>query len=194
MSKGSKAEAENVSAVLSSVHRQQQSGLLQIESSQNGRGERGELYILAGQPIYARLGKLGGQEALDRLLAWGPISFSFLPDAPRPPANISHRPTARPSVSPVSGPLAAPPIPSFRRGYERPQGIETLIAQKNGITQATASVPLTHRQRMIYFLVDGQRTIADLARCSSRTIPEVESILRELQQMRLIVIFAPGQT
>src|SRR5579883_2447195 len=86
--KGKKRDAENLGDLLSTLYIQQQSGMLSIESLQNGRWEEGELYILAGQPIYARQGKVGGQEALKRMLLWRPLRFSFSTDAPRPPANL----------------------------------------------------------------------------------------------------------
>jgi DNA-binding IclR family transcriptional regulator len=44
---------------------------------------------------------------------------------------------------------------------------------------------------MIYFLVDGQRSVADLARHSGKTVAEVESILQELQEWNLIVFSSP---
>jgi DNA-binding Lrp family transcriptional regulator len=51
-----------------------------------------------------------------------------------------------------------------------------------------SSLPLTRRQRYIYFLVDGRRSIADLSRTTGKSIQEVELILRELQEQGLIAI------
>jgi len=47
---------------------------------------------------------------------------------------------------------------------------------------------LTRRQRLIYFLVDGSRTVADLARTSNKTVLEVELVLSELQEMGLVIL------
>src|SRR5581483_2890397 len=99
--KGKKREAENLGDLLSTLYTQQQSGLLSIESLQNGRWEAGELYILVGQPVYARQGKLCGQEALKQLIHWRPLRFSFSMDAPRPPANLPAS-IGRPTMPPTT--------------------------------------------------------------------------------------------
>jgi hypothetical protein len=49
-------------------------------------------------------------------------------------------------------------------------------------------LPLTRRQRFIYLLVDGRRTIADLSRCTGKNIQEVQLILGELQEQGLVAV------
>jgi hypothetical protein len=184
------SEAENVAEVLLQAYKQQQSGLLHIERAWEGRTEKGELYILTGQPIYARAGKLSGQAALEFLLSWRSIRFSLIPDASRPPANLSSRlrissPTPPPVSSPTPPPVAPPPRPLALPAANR-NAPARLIPRKSMERPAGLLSSLTRHQRMIYFLVDGQRTIDDLARCSSKEIAEVEAIARELQQLGLI--------
>lgn len=188
MNRGKKIEAENLNVVLSSLCRQPQSGLLEVECLQDGRKEKGELYILAGQPVYARAGKLTGQEALNYLLLWRSVFFSFDTDAPRPPANLSSRAAA--SVVPAPGTFFPPTSPHATL-VARNQEIaapQKFIPHKIGPVQQVLSLPLAHRQRLIYLLIDGQRTIADISRCSGKSLPEVEEILRELQFQGIIAI------
>lgn len=99
MSKDRNTQAGHLGDLLFTLQGQQQSGLLSAEQSQEGRLEEGEIYLLAGQLIYAHTGKLAGLEALRYLLTWRSIHFSFLTDAPRPPANLPARIT-------IQGPLA----------------------------------------------------------------------------------------
>jgi hypothetical protein len=186
--KGQKRDAEGLGDLLSTLYIQQQSGLLNVECLQNGRQEEGELYILAGQPIYARIGKQGGQEALKRLLLWRPLRFSFAVDAPRPPANLP----ASVGVSPVPAhvqPTVAARVPGSppMNGAHPPR--EQMVPHKIGMPRQALSLSLTHRQRMMYFLINGQRTIADLSRTSGKTVSEVEEVLQELQYHGLIQIF-----
>lgn len=68
------------------------------------------------------------------------------------------------------------------------QGVEWIIPRKRGDERDILSLPLTRRQRTIYFLVDGRRTIRDLARCTGKTIQEVERILSELQEHGLVLV------
>lgn len=184
MDKRRTLEAESISHALS-VYIQRQSGLLHAECVREGHLEKGELHILIGQPIYARAEKLIGQEALNYMLTWHFIHFSFTADAPRPPANLSSRirislPT--PTDIPPSVPSRSPTLEEKRQVT----GIEWLVPQKIGSERFALSLPLTYYQRLIYFLIDGQRTIADLARCSNKTVTEIESILRELRHIGLI--------
>jgi hypothetical protein len=186
--KGQKRDAESLGDLLSTLYTQQQSGLLSVECLHNGRWEEGELYILTGQPIYARMGKQGGQEALKQLLLWRPLRFSFVIDAPRPPANLP----ASVGISPM--PAHAQPTGALRasgnhlmHGAYPPR--EQLVPHKMGMPRQALSLSLAHRQRMMYFLINGQRTIADLSRTSGKTVPEVEEILQELQHHGLIQIF-----
>ncbi|HEY1352883.1 MAG TPA: DUF4388 domain-containing protein [Ktedonobacteraceae bacterium] len=183
--KGKKREAESLGDLLSTLYIQQQSGLLTVESYQQGHWERGELYILTGQPIYARLEKIGGQEALKRLLLWRSLRFAFAMDAPRPPANLPASVGALPASIPVQPPVAPRVTTNLQASVVRPPRGE-LIPHKLGASPQTRALPLTHRQRIIYLLINGQRTIADLSRTSGKTVPEVEEILQALQYHGLI--------
>lgn len=75
-----------------------------------------------------------------------------------------------------------------RNPYAPTISIEGLIPHKRGKEQEVLSMPLTRPQRFIYFLIDGRRTISDLARCTRKNIQEVEWILSELREQNLISI------
>lgn len=204
MTKGRDIAAESVGNLLEVARAQQRSGLLRAEYSQNGRLEEGEIYLFAGQPIYARAGRLVGVEALNYVLSWRNIYFSFVTDVPRPPANIF--PALRQSsmttpLSPDTQRFTPPSFPvtgglrwreSSAHAAVPPQkgtsGIEYLIPQKNEPERDIFSLGLTRRQRLIYFMVDGQRTVADLARTTNKTVLEVELVLGELQELGLIAL------
>lgn len=63
---------------------------------------------------------------------------------------------------------------------------EWLVPQKIGINTNVLSLPLTRPQRSLYLLVDGRRTISDLARCVRKSVPEVSRLLWELREHDLI--------
>ena len=67
-------------------------------------------------------------------------------------------------------------------------GLEWLVPRKQGQQQDVLSLPLTRPQRSIYLLVDGRRTVADLARCTRKSLQEVERLLIELQDRGLIAV------
>lgn len=220
MAKGRDNAAENLLDVLELVRIRRQGGQLSVEHSQDGRMEEGEIYFLGGQPIYARTGQLSGQQALSQILTWHKVHFAFVPDAPRPSANLS--PIAegnpirgaapayvspalplRPSVPPVSTDPRVPVntnengLPGRPReneyayvgstvGTSTVQGVGWLVPKRRGSDRDILSLPLTRRQRLIYLLVDGRRTISDLSRCTGKSIQEVERILSELREQDLL--------
>jgi Domain of unknown function (DUF4388) len=212
MSKGRDTAAESLTSVLELARLRRQSGLLSVEHTQGGRLEEGEIYFQNGQPIYARVGQISGKEALAWLLQWRQIHFTFLIDVPRPPTNIPVQ-FSRDTGSNVSVPMAMAPSSlashpqlsgsvstnalterdrsypsSSSRPNPYPSSIESLIPQKLENERDVLSLPLTRPQRCIYFLVNGQRTVADLSRTIGKSIQEVERILSELQEQGLISV------
>lgn len=208
MTKGRDIAAESLGDLVEVARVQQRNGMLRAEFFQDGRLEEGEIYLSAGQPIYARTGRLAGIDALNYLLSWRNIHFAFVADVPRPPANIytSLRqntvttPLTRtqpfPSAYlPVTGGLHWTPqdsqriqdmsIPAAPQMVSTP-GIETMVPHKVGPERDIFSLGLTRRQRLIYFLIDGQRSVNDLARTTKKTVLEVEIILNELQGQGLL--------
>lgn len=67
-------------------------------------------------------------------------------------------------------------------------GLEWLVPQKLGNGRDVLSLPLTRPQRSIYLLIDGHRSVADLARCTRKSLQEIERLLSELQERGLISI------
>jgi Domain of unknown function (DUF4388) len=212
MTKGRDMMAESVEDVLKLVRSRRQSGLLSIEHTQGSMLEEGEIYFQSGQPVYARVGRIVGQDALTWLSRWHPINFAFITNVPRPPASLQIAETAVSRFA-TSTPGAAAPAQGYPRfdsneppgvwsrqngnARSNPEpvtattstpGIEWLIPQKRGNEREVLAMPLTRRQRFIYFLVDGRRTVADLARCTGKSIQEVERTLGELQEQGLIAV------
>ncbi|HEX6108456.1 MAG TPA: DUF4388 domain-containing protein [Ktedonobacteraceae bacterium] len=200
-----KGKAESVDNVLELARTRQQSGMVAIEHTQGGKVEEGEVFFQAGQPIYARVGHLVGQDALNWLLKWRNIYYTMGTDEPTrtvgttAESNVNSAasiPSPLPKYSPLNrssstGPVGAH-IPVDRRGSPSNNsptpGIEWLVPQKRGIEREVLSLPLTRRQRFIYFLVDGRRTVSDLSRCTGKNIQEIELILSELQEQGLVAV------
>ncbi len=198
-----KGKAESLDDILESARLKRQSGILTIEHTQGGRVEEGEVVLQAGQPIYARVGQLVGQDALNWLLQWRNIYFIM-------GAEESTRPASTPAAGngTIAGPKSLPQYSPLISGSPRgavservpgkgsgstprnsyTPGIEWLVPQKRGVEREVLALPLTRRQRYIYFLVDGRRTLSDLSRCTGKNIQEIELILDELQVQGLVAV------
>ena len=200
-----KGKAESVDNVLELARTRQQSGMVAIEHTQGGKVEEGEVFFQAGQPIYALVGHLVGQDALNWLLKWRNIYYTMGTDestqtvGTTAASNVNSAdsiPSPLPKYSPLNrssstGPVGAH-LPVDGRGSPSNNtptpGIEWLVPQKRGIEREVLSLPLTRRQRFIYFLVDGRRTVSDLSRCTGKNIQEIELILSELQEQGLVAV------
>ena len=72
-----KDNAESLDDVLELARTRRKNGLVAIKHRQGGKVEEGEVFFQAGQPIYARVGNLVGQDALNWLLNWRNIYFTM---------------------------------------------------------------------------------------------------------------------
>ncbi len=200
-----KGNAESLDGVLELARTRRQNGMMTIEHSQGGGVEEGEVFFQTGQPIYARVGRLVGQDALNWLMKWRNITYtigtdeSLQPVATTPANNritATPIPSTTPKYVPLNGMPTAEPVSEQLQfnGRDSPlsnastPGIEWLVPQKRGIEREVLALPLTRRQRFIYFLVDGRRTVADLARCTGKNTQEIELILSELREQGLVAV------
>ena len=74
--------AESVSHVLDLARMRRLSGRLTIELQSGGRIQEGEMYLQAGQPVFARCESMVGQEALHTLLSWRDVQYTFQLEEP----------------------------------------------------------------------------------------------------------------
>jgi hypothetical protein len=203
--------AESLGDLLEPIRSRRSSGLLSLERLENGRFEEGEVYFHLGQPTYARTGNVVGQEAFNRLLGWRRFYFNFSTNAspahlaPTAPVARSLPPQTE-ALQPASDASSAPQKPatispanlrvlgsgelellrsSLRDALDIP-GIELLVPHKSSADRNVLSLPLTRPQRSLYLLIDGRRTIADLARTMRKGIQEIERLLSELLEKDLI--------
>ncbi len=201
MTKGREHLAERLSDVVSLVHVRRQTGLLSVERFENGHFEEGEIYFQDGQPILAHWGDLPHQAALSRLLSWGRVYFLFLKNVPLPQdtptspesANFRWSPV-REIASPSSArlpslPQLPAPLPLSGPGPINANGsdLSVLVPHRLVFEQHVLLLPLTRIQRSMYLLIDGHRTLADLARCMQKGVPEVYRIMQELRERNFVV-------
>ncbi|MGZ3609122.1 MAG: hypothetical protein ACXWPS_02500 [Ktedonobacteraceae bacterium] len=198
-----KGNAENLRDVLELARSRRLNGIMTIEHKQAGKVEEGEVFFQTGQPVQARIGRLVGQDALNWIMRWQNITYSIGTDESLQSiaiSNVSNRnitssapvptyvsPNGLSSTGSVAAQAQVNAKSSLLNNTSIP-GIEWLVPQKRGIEREVLSLPLTRRQRFIYFLVDGHRTVSDLARCTGKNTQEIELILSELQEQGLIAI------
>ncbi len=65
-------------------------------------------------------------------------------------------------------------------------GLLSVIPQRTMVSEQIDQLPLDRRERMVLLLVDGQRTVADLARLTRRAEAELQSVLIHLELLGLV--------
>ena len=187
--------AESINSLLDQARIRRQSGRLRVEQNSGGWLQEGEIYLQAGQPVFVRIGQLIGPEALERMRSWRNVQFSLqLDESGTAPLALSIGNNSGTTPSPYPTPQTPIPRPDrpitgdLARVNSNAPGLEWLVPQKRDVGRDVLSLPLTRRQRFIYFLVDGQRSMSDLSRCTGKTIQEIELILKELQAQGLVNI------
>jgi hypothetical protein len=86
----------------------------------------------------------------------------------------------------TSGPQA-PPMTSYSLPPLTPE-LLMVIPRRTPLGDQFEQLPLDRRERMALMLVDGQRTIADLARLTRRQEQELYAVLAHLEALGLIVM------
>jgi hypothetical protein len=185
------------------------SGLLTFRRAAGKRSDEASIFIERGQPQRIRWGKYEGiadESILQLCDAWGEIHFVFLAreeqlqlPSPSQPARLSHPPVpSRPrSLSPVTQPLLARhqllsphPHPDADRLVET--GTSRAEVTVPFLTVKAKDCPLTNLpryDRTIFLLINGSRSIADLAHLTKRSLPAVYGSLSRLRDQQLIVGF-----
>jgi hypothetical protein len=67
-----------------------------------------------------------------------------------------------------------------------PPDVLDAAPQRAQVVEQIDQLPLDRRERMVLLLVDGQRTVADLARLTRRTEQEVYAVLTHLELLGLV--------
>ncbi len=196
MTKGRDDVAERMSDLFALIRTRRQSGLLSVERYENGRFEEGEIRFQKGQPVDAHIQNRVGQEALSQLLTWRQVYFLFVPEASNDiPPSASISPVIPQSGTPQSQVPRLPPSNANRPPQSSPssqsvgdtssyeQRPQKLVSEQN-----VMNLSLTRPQRSLYLLVDGRRTVTDLARFTNKEVQEVYRLLSELQARGFITL------
>jgi hypothetical protein len=118
-----------------------------------------------------------------------PRSNTYVPPASLPSPNFLRLPQVNPDAMPEGrGERDAGYAQDTLDDNTSTPGLEWVIPKRLGGERDVLSLPLTRPQRSIYMLVNGSRTISDLARCTRKSVQEIERLLIELRERGLISI------
>jgi hypothetical protein len=138
-----------------------------IEYVGEQRKEQGEIYFAAGEVVIARTGSEAGVTALARIQGWQQAYYTFTEDATIP-LKIQSTPLPQSTPAPID-PLESP-LP----------GRYTIFRARPSVATPATMKRLERRERVVFALLDGRRTIQHVARLTHQGEGSIARILVKL--------------
>lgn len=215
---------ERLAQILQSITLSQQTGCLSLEPVATKGGEKGEVFFVNGDTVYALTEHESGKAAISRMLSWREVRYAFFAGVQPPtqqvkprriilhPSHMQHlssvemeetRETTSVKMPVVSTTLhrktAQVPAPSAHRATPPPPqaaDLSTSVAEKMGgrgvfaifRVRPHATTPyilkrLERRERIVLLLLNGKRTLRDVAQLVHRSELDIAQVLvRMLRQ------------
>jgi Domain of unknown function (DUF4388) len=176
---------DSLAAIIQVIHLGYQSGTLTVERGEGNTVQVGYIVFANGRVVDARAGQYTGLAAFNFLNTWQSCRFSFANTSQTSPHALSpgrnELPTSRSASQPLeyyeqhsSGnynlPVLLPArLPTGEAALQNPEAFQ---------------IPRTHRRLLL--LVNGQRSLGELARLLGRTPDETQNLLADLERAGFI--------
>jgi len=193
--------------VIQSIQMAQRNGVLTVRRGEGSALEEGTIVFVNGQIAQTIVGKRSGEVALNWLSTWDQCRYTFAPFDNRqtqplnvmPPAGTGNtRPITRdlqssiptPPAKKQSGPL--PPVSgsSWERRPPPPPPPESIIFHPTQPLEAAlreiAQKRLSRSHRQLFLLINGQRTVQELARLVAKNEQDIQALLSDLERIGVI--------
>jgi hypothetical protein len=178
------------------------SGTLTVERGEAKTLEEGFIAFADGRILEAKAGQSSGQQAFNYLNTWTACRFSFI-DYVAPAGTMSYQPALSPpseekflekDVSvPKTGQLATSPLAQQNNDmYVNNGGLVAafLLPSRSRAgdvaLQRPERVHISRLQKRLLLLINGQRSLSELARLIVRSPEETQILLEELEQAGFI--------
>ena len=215
---------ERLIPILQSIALKQQTGCLSIEHMTATGSEKGEVFFVHGDTIFARTEHASGKEALGQILTWPEVRYVFTVGEPAQtaqrkgarlngivfhPSAMRHllpveteetreeRSISKPAISknitqPLPVSVTMPRVSIWPRVPALPPPLARGVANigKHGIAAVFRTLPyvttpaillrLERRDRIVLLLLDGKRTLQDVARLVHRSELDIAQVLARM--------------
>ena len=189
--------------VIQVIQLSRKSGMLTVERGEGETFEEGMITFVNGQAVEAQTAAFNGQNALRWLGSWGTCRFAFIPTPTSeiPSIPLVSTPTFEQRMR-DNGTHPRMPISPLRESAARRQASTNGIGQVIAFISASAvphlvipleeslryvdQLGLSRQHRRLLLLVDGQRNVAEMVRLIGRTLYEVQQLLADLEQAKII--------
>ena len=186
---------DSLTDLIQIIHLGGKNGILTVERNTGAIVEEGYIIFSSGKVVEASVGQTYGLAAFNYLNTWQACRFSFASDI-----EVSLQ---LPSSSlPRSGPLRVTTdnLPSERANqsgnhnaapntyYEgsASSSFPTRLLQGEAALHYPETTPLSRTHRRLLLLINGQRSVSELARLLTRSFEEMQALLDDLERADLI--------
>jgi hypothetical protein len=167
-------------------------GTLTVERGKGKTLEEGSIVFFGGRAIEANAGRLRGVAAFNYLNTWHECRFSFVDGVTTPPqlsqspsderlGMTSSAPIADSVEHIITAPLNQKSVMSNYAGSGIPSAFPVLSQLGEATLQHPESMQLSRVHRRLLLLINGQRSIRELARLNVLSYKEVRSLLNDLE-------------
>lgn len=199
---------EHLTHILRDIALNQRTGLLRVEYIDEHAVEKGAIFFKSGNTVFACTEREMGEQALLHIVSWDRVYYSFLEGVqlaiqqrrastrytptrnlltPMPPKEARHTPPATvPVISPNTGSLMPPfnaipmHVPSSPIEEAANLGIHTIFRALPKATTLQVTNHIERQDRVVFMLLDGKRTVRDIAHLVHRSEPDVARTLARL--------------
>lgn len=182
-----------LSTVIDALQLGKKTGVLTVERGEGETFEEGTIIFLNGQVVNAVLNSYQGGGIVAKLFSWQACRFSFVAMLPE---QISQRQGMPPlATGPAEAGMVDKRFP-YEPGLTHPGGRDDLsrrpfhTAYTTGSLEAMLSMldrqGFTRMHRRLFLLIDGKRSIEELALLSRRTPDEIMVLLTDLERAGFI--------
>jgi hypothetical protein len=184
---------DSLADLIQILHLGGNNGILTVERSIGTIVEDGYILFSSGRVIEARVGQVTGLTAFHYLNTWQACRFSFTTETEGAPQ----------SSFPKSGPLSTSTgnlangrathpgrqnaaSNTYDEGTVAPSPFPIRLLQGEAALQHPETAPLSRTHRRLLLLINGQRSVSELARLLTRSFEEMQALLDDLERADLI--------
>ncbi len=189
--------------VIQAIQMAQEDGVLTVRRGEGSTLEEGSIVFINGQIKQTTTGRRSGAAALNWLSTWGHCRYTFTSSNGRQtqPLNVTAAAIVHPGRA-FAGDLRSgmaerqsePLLPVTASTWERrppppPPPVPIIFHATQPLAAALRSIEqskLSRTHRQLFLLIDGQRSVQELARLAGKNEQDVQALLRDLQQVGII--------
>ncbi len=171
------------------------SGTLMVERGEGRTLEEGSIIFIEGQAVEARVNQQSGSAAFNYLSTWQRCHFSFVSHATNPSPQPTRFPPIRQGSSGNDGvapgtnyiqPQQAMRLQNNFNAWNAELSLPQRLLRGEEALQYPENAQLPRVHRRLLLLINGRRSVGELARLMTRDTDEIYKLLNDLERVGLI--------